>query len=130
MRTRTIEIPLCDVCPNDGIVLRVVAVASPDIEPFTIVRCQKHIQRLRIESEAEQVITGNGNGKDRAWRREQLMKLIKANPGLHPREYAELTGATGAAISAAGKRLRDMGLIRIEGSRTSSRYYPVDEKNG
>lgn len=55
---------------------------------------------------------------------ERLLELIQKHPGLHPREYAPKLSISAGAISAAGRALRDKKLVKIEGNRAASRYYP------
>jgi len=53
--------------------------------------------------------------------------LIVAEPGLHPREYAERANISGAAASQHGMRLQKDGLVETTGGRATVRYWIAGE---
>lgn len=136
VRTRIIEIPLCDLCNRDGAVYRVVPIANG--EAFTICRCDRHVEKLRKEGGEESPIKSSVAtdievaSARRATIKARLLTAINNNPGLHPREYAEMIGASSDSVSTAAVRLKRDGLIKMVGATSSSRYYPkeTDEQEG
>jgi ssDNA-binding Zn-finger/Zn-ribbon topoisomerase 1 len=55
----------------------------------------------------------------------RLYAAITDMPGEHPRDYAVLLDAEKHQVTQWGMHLRELGLIRSEGSHVSARYYPL-----
>lgn len=53
----------------------------------------------------------------------ELLKIIKNNPGLHTREYAELLGISSEAVSSRVITLKKLDKIRSEGKTSGIKYY-------
>lgn len=124
MRTRVVEVPLCDRCNSDGRLFQVIPVNGDD--PFTVCRCDKHEAALRAEASTEETVKDlvlhRGNGA----RRRQVMALVLEHPGLAPRKYAEMLGVSSGSVTAAGRTLKEKGFIRTEGERAAVRYFPAE----
>lgn len=61
MRVRTIEVPLCDLCTRDGVMFQVLD-PTGQFTAFTIVRCDRHLDKLRASAEAEEQVPTKGTG--------------------------------------------------------------------
>ncbi len=133
MRTRIVEIPLCDLCNRDGVPYAVTMVGGGGGDRFIIHRCDKHIEKLRRESgetespgEYDEVtIVASNQLKQRASIRDRLFEAIKNNPGMKPREYADIIGVSTGTIGRGARELVAMGLIKAVGNTSNRTYHPV-----
>jgi hypothetical protein len=118
VKTRTVEIPVCDRCTRDGLLLQVVPIDS-DLEAFVIVRCERHVEALRAEAGAELEAEASPNGRaSRAV--EKAVRLVERKPGRSSGQYVS-AGTTRYALA----RAVEAGLIRAEGQTSARRYYPI-----
>lgn len=143
MRTRTVEIPLCELDTRDGVPLKVTDPRTG--QTFVIVRCEAHIARMAQEAASE-----NGNGAEpperlpiprlpRASgsrrggtglqglddRSVALLRAVVQEPGLPPREYASRVGLERRVGVHRGTTLRQRGLITSEGQRERATWLPL-----
>lgn len=118
MKTRTVEIPVCDRCSRDGVLLRVVPIDA-DLEAFVIVRCERHVEALRAEAGAELELEASSNGHAKP-AVDKAVALVTRKPGRSSAEYVE-AGTSRYALAGA---VRD-GLLRAEGRTSARRYYPA-----
>lgn len=118
MKTRVVEVPVCDKCSRDGEVLMVM---SADGEAFPICRCSTHTERLRAEGEAtghEAPARRDVVGREAA---DRLVMVIKDSPGLRPGDYARQLGFTPQRVGLMARQLAAKGVITVE----NRRYTPV-----
>jgi len=54
-----------------------------------------------------------------------VLEAIRAEPGLHPKEYWQRTGLTYGQATAAARRLVRAGLVRTTGRTVATRLWPT-----
>lgn len=132
MKTRTIEIPVCDLCSRDGEVYRVSPEFPTAKASFAIVRCARHIERLErdgSEEQAEKEPPSKNNHTPIPELAEQLYQEVVKEPGLSPREYGERLGVTSRdQINRSASRLKSQGRLQSKGSTVATRYYTRPQK--
>lgn len=54
-----------------------------------------------------------------------VLDAIRAEPGLHPKQYWQRTGLSYGQATSAARRLVRAGLVKRTGQTNSARYWPV-----
>jgi hypothetical protein len=155
MKTRLVEIPVCDNCSRDG-ELYMVTPLSGTGQAVRICKCEKHL--LKLVQEASVTNNGSSNGQEPAAedmppdeepepeepKPEQpktgrlfkpltdlaltLLEKIDQQSGLTFKEYRALMGRSdGSTLGLAPTALAERGLIRIErDGKEGVRYFRTD----
>ncbi len=118
MKTRIVEIPLCDKCDRDGVPYRVSPMMSSD-DAFVIYRCDAHIKQLRSE-------TGDATDDSLTPKQKALLDAVMASPGGTSREYASSQSTTPKAVHEMAKVLHSKGCLTFKVVDGVTHYYPVD----
>lgn len=115
MKTRLVEVPVCDRCSQEGEIYVVSTLAG---DGFTIVRCERHIERLQREADVTGVdVTGHEAVTEVHVdsREAALEALIIARPGLRPGEYGVELDMTPQAVGKVARALRAKGTVEVDG---------------
>jgi hypothetical protein len=123
MKTRTVEIPICDRCSQDGELYVICDITGAPL--LKIARCERHLHRLSQEA----AVTNEGRPAPAlAPAASLLLDLIRAEPGLSNAEYIARHPESKATWGRAPMSLEERGLISCTTDEEGNRHYwPISE---